>query len=74
MLEQLLIQIYSFIRIDKPQMSKRAPIVKHEDQHCARLSIALASLALTQSYPRRLLELELGMTVAAMDRIYAFSD
>jgi len=29
---------------------------------------------LAQSYPRRLLELELGMTVTAMDRVYAFSD
>jgi len=58
----------------KPQMFKRAPIVKNEDQHCACLSIALLSLALTQSYPRRLLELELGMAVTAMDRVYAFSD
>jgi len=45
--------------VRKPQMEKRVPIMKHEDQHCACLSIALPSLTLTQSYPRRLLELEL---------------
>jgi len=58
----------------KPQTEKRAPIVKHEDQYCARLSIALPSLALTQSYPRRLLELKRRMTITAIDRVYAFSD
>ena len=35
----------------QPQKYKRAPIVKHEDQHCVcvHLSIALPSLALIQS-------------------------
>ena len=50
----------------KPQRLRWVPIVKHEDQHCARLSIALPSLAGN-------LELEQGMTVAAMDRVYSFS-
>jgi len=32
----------------KPQITKRVPIVKHEDKHHTRLSIAPANFALTQ--------------------------
>jgi len=64
--------------MSKPHIFKRVPIVKHDDQHCARLSIVLPSLALThlsahQDYESKLsaLKQEVADFAAASEAVQA---